>query len=266
MDTDLPDFSGEQSPAPETQVQEPAAPVAAAPQPDPANPPAPDAQPQPATEAAPAAPTQSDAEQAAAMHVPLATFLDMRDRANRHEQEARQLREWRAQQEAAARRQPPPSREEDPEGYEQHREQRFQAALYDQKLSFSERMAVQAHGKDAVAAAKTWYDSYAAQDPFFDRKVASSPDPYEVVITEWKRQQLLTRIAPEDLDAFQDWKAAQAGQAPAAPANPAAGAPPAPPARPAAPRPSIAAAPSAGASSEPRPTGGEETYQRMFGS
>lgn len=264
MDDDLPDFSGEQTPAPETATQapEPAAPVAVAPQSDPATPPA-AAQPQPATEA-PANPNPSDAEQAAAMHVPLATFLDMRDRANAAQTEARQLREWRAQQEAAARRQPPPSREEDPEGYEQHREQRFQSALYDQKLSFSERMAVRDHGKEAVDAAKAWYDSYAAQDPFFDRKVASSPDPYEVVIAEWKRQQLLTRIAPDDFEAFQAWKAAQAGQPPANP-NPAAGAPLAPPARPAAPRPSLASAPSAGSSSDPAAKGGDETYREMFG-
>lgn len=257
---DLPDFSGEQSPAPDApQVQEPAATPAPAPQEAPATPPPADpAQP------APVAADPSLAEQAAAQHVPLSTFLDMRDKATAAEKRAKELETWRQQQEAAARRQPPPSREEDPDGYEEHRDQRFQAALYEQKLSFSERLAVGAHGKDAVAAAKSWYDEYATQDPFFDRKVASSADPYEVVITEWKRQQLLTRIDPNDIDAFQAWKAAQAGQAPAAP-NPAAGAPSAPPARPQAPRASIAAAPSAGASADPRPMDGDETYRSMFG-
>ena len=259
MDKDLPDFLSDAPQAAPEAAQEPAAqaevaPSEAAQAPPEANPaPAPD----PAPEAAPADPQQHG-------FVPIAALLDERDKRQAADAEAQRLRQWRQQQEEMARRQPPPSLDEDPHGFHEHQAQQFQSALYDQKLAFSQRMAVVEHGKDAVEAAKAWYDSYAAQDPFFDRKVASSEDPYGVVIAEWKRQQLLSKVDPTDLDAFLAWKAQQAGQAPAVNPNAPAGAPMAPPGAPKPPRPSMAAAPSAGSHSAPAAKDGADQFKSMF--
>lgn len=252
MDNGLPDFAGADEPAvtetaqPQEAAQPAAEPALEAPQPAPA-------------EAAPAVEPEAPQPEQQPGFVPLAALLDERDRRQATEAEARRLREWRQQQEAEARRQPAPDRESDPEGYEAYRDQRFQAAMYDQKLTFSQRMAVLEHGADAVKAAKDWYDSEGSRDPYLDRKVAASEDPYGVVLAEWKRQKVLSSVDPNDLDAFLAWKAQNQPQS-------AAGAPAAPPARPAAPRPSIAAAPSAGASSDPSVKGGDDTYREMFGS
>lgn len=267
MDRDLPDFLSDAPQAapdapqtPETVAQAPA------PQPEaPATPPAADPAPPAPAAAEPATATPSDAQQAAAMNVPLATFLDMRDRANRSEQEARNLREWRQQQEAAARRQPPPSLEEDPQGFHQHQQQQFNAAIYEQRLTFSRSLNELKHGADTVNAAFEWGAARCDQDPFFNEKVRASADPIGFVVNEWRRDQVASTVDPSELEAFRAWKAAQAGQPPANPQNPAAAAH-APPAPPAAPRPSIAAAPSAGLVQQPAPRGGEETFARMFGS
>jgi hypothetical protein len=253
MDTDLPDFAGEQSPVPETPpVQEPAPAPAPAPQEAPASPPEPAAQPEPPQEPAPAQPPP----------VPLATYLETREKLTAAEKEAKELREWRAQQEALARRQPPPSRDEDPEGFEAYRDQQLSGMLHQQKVTFSRRMAEITHGKDAVAEAFEWGASLCDKDPHFNAKVAASDDPLELVVTEWKRDKLLSKASPEDFDAFLAWKAAQAAN----PGQPQpAGAAPQPAPRPAAPRPSIAAAPSAGASADPQGMDGEQVFTGMFG-
>lgn len=259
MDKDLPDFLSDAPQAAPEVAQEPAAqaegaPSEAAQAPPEANlAPAPD----PAPEAAPA-----DQQHG---FVPIAALLDERDKRQAADAEAKRLREWREQQEAMARRQPPPSLDDDPHGFHEHQAAQIQSALYDQKLAFSQRMAVVEHGKDAVEAAKDWYNTYAAQDPFFDRKVASSDDPYGVVIVEWKRQQLLSKVDPTDLDAFLAWKAQQAGQAPVVNPNAPAGAPiVAQPGAPKPPRPSMAAAPSAGSHAAPDAKDGAEQFKSMF--
>lgn len=260
---ELPDFLSDAPPAASEapQVQEPAAPATPAPeaqQEAPATPPAADpAQP------APAAPQAPQADPSAVQHVPLSTFLDMRDKATAAERKAKELEAWRQQQEAASRRQPAPDPEEDPAGYQQHQAAQFQTALYQQSLTFSRRLAEMQHGPDVTRTAFDWGAARCDQDPFFNEKVRASPDPVGFVVEEWKRDQLLSKLDPDKLAAFQAWEAAQAGQPPAltpqqaAPAAQAA-------ARPAAPRPSLAAAPSAGAHSEPEARDGEAQFGAMF--
>lgn len=268
MDNDLPDFlSDAPTPAP---ASEPAP----APAPEPA--PQPEPQPEPAAAApvrgpdgrfAPVepAPAAEPAPQPAAdpvHHVPLATFLDTRDRLSAAEKEAKELREWRQQQEAQARRVPIPNRDEDPEGYEAHQRQTIDDSMFAMRRDFSRNFAVVQHGQQAVDAAFQWGVNLCDRDPHFNAKVRSHPDPVGYVVSEWKRDQLLSRIAPEDLEAFQQWKAS-GGQAPA-PAAPAPTAAPTP--APLAPRPSLAAAPSAGAHAGAIPRDGAATFGAMFGS
>lgn len=234
------------TPAPAAQQEAPATPPAAAP-----------AQP------APAAPQAPAADPAVAQHVPLSTFLDMRDQKTAAERKAKELETWRNQQEAAARRQPVPDPEVDPAGYQQHQAAQFQSALYTQQLNISRRFAEMQHGPDVTKTAFDWGAARCDQDPFFNEKVRASADPVGFVVDEWKREQLLTKLDPTQIEAFQAWQAAQAGQAPAAVTQQAAPAAQAA-ARPVAPRPSLAAAPSAGAHSGPEARDGEAQFSAMF--
>lgn len=254
---DLPSFvtgEDETTSALESPAQEPAANPAPEPKQEPTPEPAPE--PQPASQEPEPAP-----QPAPELHAPLAALLDEREKRQTAERRARELEEWRAQQEAQARAQPIPDRYEDPEGYEAAQQHAIQAALFEQKREFSKRIAEIQFGAETVQAAHQWGFERCAQDPFFNQKVASSPDPYALVVAEWKREQLLTRVDPTKLEQFEAWLATQnASPTP----TPTAGATQ-PPARPAAPRASIAAAPSASSTSTPMPKDGEEAYRQMFG-
>lgn len=260
MDKDLPDFLSDAPQAAPEAAQEPA--MQAEGSPSEAIQAPPEVNPAPAPAPTPEA-TPADPQQPA--FVPIAALLDERDKRQAADARAQRLEQWRQQEEEKARRQPPPDRYADPEAYEAHRDQQIEAVLYNQNLRMSERLAVMEHGQEVVAAVKAWYDTASAQDPHFDQKVRGSPDPYAVVIAEWKRQQFLNKVDPGEYEAFLTWKAGQAaGQAPAAPAQPAAGAPHAPPAAPAPPRASIAGAPAAGRVAAPVPRDGADTFSAMF--
>lgn len=264
--SELPDFlSDEPSSAPEpTPVSEPAAPPAPQPTPEPvAEGPqrgpdgrfAPVEAPPPA-EPPPAAPVEP------AHHVPLTTFLDVRDKLSAAEKEARELREWRQQQEAERNRQPPPNRDEDPEAYEAHRQAMVADELFVQRRDFSREIATIKHGDQVVNAAFEWGASLCDRDPHFNAKVRSHPNPMEFVVSEWRRDQVASKVDPNDYDAFLAWKAS--GGASPAPAQPAPTAAPTP--APAAPRPSLASGPSAGAHAGAIPRDGQATFDAMFGS
>lgn len=292
-ENDLPDFLGgepmseaapaAEAPAAASQPAAEAAPAAEAPA-APPEPEAPVAEGQargpdgkfaavaPPAEAAPVAAAEPVAAPAPAdpPFAPIAALLDERDkrqaserRAEAAEKKATELQAWRDQQEAAARRQPVKSREEDPEGWEQRREAQFQEQLRNQGLMTSRALAEVKHGEDVVAEAYKWGFDRCDSDPFFNAKVAASADPVGTVVAEWKREQLLARIDPAQLDAFQKWQADQA-------AAPAPGSPPAPPhaaappAAPEAPRPSLAAGPSAGRADTARAPDGDEVFDGMF--
>lgn len=225
----------------------------------------------PPAEAAPAATADPVAATPPADQLaPIAALLDERDkrqaaerRAEAADLRATQLQQWRDQQEARARAQPLPTREEDPEGWEQRREAAFQGELRDMRLNNSRQIAEIKYGEDVVSQAHKWGFDRCETDPYFNAKVANSPDPINFVVGEWKREQLLSKIDPTELDAFQQWKAAQA--AAPAPGSPQPQAQPAaPPAAVAAPRPSLAAGPSAGRADVATPGDGEQVFDGMF--
>lgn len=218
------------------------APIAAQPAPDPAPQPAPQPEPQPV-----------------AHSVPLPTFLEMRDKLTHTEGELKRLTEWREQQEAQARRQPVPDPEQDPDGYRQYERQTIDEGMFVMRRDFSRQFAVQTHGQEAVDAAWKWGVERCDADPHFNAKVRSHPDPAGFVVSEWKRDQVASKVDPTEYDAFLAWKAAGGQQAALAPAPQ-----PAPTPAPAAPRPSLAAAPSAGASASVEAVTGEERFSRMF--
>ncbi|MGL4197687.1 MAG: hypothetical protein ACRCSX_07990 [Allorhizobium sp.] len=148
------------------------------------------------------------------------------------------------------RQQQTPDPEYDPSGYTDHQvqtiQQQLQAQLFQQSLTFSRRLAEQVHTPEAVAQAHEWGMARCDADPLFNQRVSTSPDPYEFVVSEWKRDQVLSRLQGNDLDQFLQWKAQQANplgapqpqhipQQPVAPPRSLASAPAAGTARPGAP-------------------------------
>lgn len=255
--SDLPDFlSDEPSAASE--------PTAAAPSPEPAPQPEPQPTPEPAAAASPdPAPQPADPP-----HVPVLALLDEREKRqaaerarDEAEKRARDLEQWRQQQEAAARRQPIPSRDEDPDAYEQHQRAVIDEQQFVMRRDFSREIATIKHGEQVVGTAFEWGVQRCDADPHFNAKVRSHPNPIEFVVSEWKRDQVASKVDPSKYEAFLAWEAQQAAN-PAPQAQPAA---PAAPAQPAAPRPSLAAAPSAGSSSGAVPRDGAATFDAMFG-
>lgn len=207
-------------------------------------------------------------------HVPLPTFLDMRDRLSATERENKELREWRQAQEARANRQPPPQAPDpqaDPEGFAQWQfnqavAQQVEASKYELRRDMSRQFATIRHGEETVNAAFDWGAKRCDEDPHFNAKVRESQDPFGFVVTEYQREQQLSQLGSDDWAAFQAWKQAQAAapQGQAAPVQPAASAAPAAIPKPAAPRPSLASAPSAASSGAAIPRDGEGAYDAMF--
>lgn len=138
-------------------------------------------------------------------HVPITALLDERDKRKGLEQELERLRA--AQQPAQAPA--VPDMFEDPDGFAAYQDQKVQAALYSQNLAFSERMAKKEYGTEVFEQAKAWAYARCDADPMFNAKVAASPDPYEFAISEWKREQIVSKVSPDDFAQFEAWKAAQ---------------------------------------------------------
>jgi hypothetical protein len=154
---------------------------------------------------------------------------------------------------------PIPDQYEDPEGYQAHREQQINERLLHHTLNTSERFARKEHGGELVDKARDWALQKFQSDPLYYQRVLADPDPYELVVQEFKRDQVFQKLQGSDLDAFLAWKAGQAAPQAAQPAAPAA-----PPQQPTPPR-SMASAPSAG-SAKPgeQPVGPGVAFDSVF--
>lgn len=204
------------SSAPEPAPEPVQTPLEAAPAPEPVSTPAPVAEPvQPG-------------------YVPITAMMDERDKRKALEAQLQQLRAQTPQPVA-------PDPYEDPEGYQAHREQIIEQRMFGQALAFSKRLQETIHGRDTVEQAHVWGLARCDADPLFNHRVRSSDDPYEFVVAEWKRDQVLSSLQGDDLDQFRAWKASQGAAQPQAPVAQVAIIPPqvAPPR-------SLASAPAAG--------------------
>ena len=183
--------------------------VVEAPEPEPS----PEPEPAPEPEAQPA-PVATPVAQPEPGHVPLAAMLEERDKRKALEEQIRALQS----------KQPVPDIPdvlEDPEGYAAALNQQFQQRDYQTRLHFSEQLASVKHGADTLAKAKEWGVAKCDQDPHFNSRVASAVDPYEIVVGEYLKDQITSKVTLSDFEAFQAWKAAQA-QVEAAAMQPAA--------------------------------------------
>lgn len=257
-------ISAEPAPVAEAPVVEPVAVEPVAEQPAAAEP-APVAEPAPAAAAAdpPRAPdgkfiSPKDAPLTPAAepgHVPISALLDEREKRQQSEREIERLNEQ------LRSNQPPP---EAPQ-IDEDTARLVETRVLSSKLDISEDMARQRHGDELVEAAQKWGRERMAKSPDFAREVLSERNPYERVVQEYQRDQIVQSLKPGDLDAFRAWQAAQANPPAIQPViEPAAPAlvPAAPPA-PAAPPRSIAQAPSAGGM-QTVPSGPGQAFDSLF--
>lgn len=210
---------------PAVAAPEPEAPVEAEPE-APAEPePAPEPEPTPAPEAPREEPRT----------VPLATFLDQRDRLKELE---RREAEWKAQQGQPMQRIDP---FDDPEGFAQQQQHLVQQAIITDRFERSHEDAVEKHGEEAVKAAVEWAQTRAQTNPAFAAEYMAKTRPIQWIVQQHKRDAIVSNIG----DNVDDWftrEAAKRGYAPQT--APVAAAPVAaavqPAAKPAAPPRSIA--------------------------
>ena len=101
---------------------------------------------------------------------------------------------------------PPPDMFEDPQGFTSHIQQQYQQGLYNQTLTFSEKLARIQHGDNLVDEAVNWGKSRCDADPYFNQQVAASGDPVGYVVKQYQREQVTNTVTPEDLAAFEEWK------------------------------------------------------------
>jgi hypothetical protein len=135
--------------------------------------------------------------------VPLATFLDMRDRMKVAEKAAADAqKQWEQHQQSQQASQTIPDPFNDPHGYADYRFAQVERARINDKIILSGQMAARTHGQDVVSEAAKWAEAQAAVDPQFDAHIASIADPVEWIIQQHK--------AVKQLEAYQTDPVAEA--------------------------------------------------------
>lgn len=161
--------------------------------------------------------------------------------------------------------QPPPEAQrpdeyEDPDGARAFDEAKVGRALQNITLNTSERFARKEYGTETVETAKKWALDRFQADPLYQQQILNDPDPYERVVTDWRREQVFAEVSdPKEFEQFKAWKEAQN----ALQTQP--GAQPTPSQTSEIPPPSLASAPSAGSIlTEPIQTE-EEIFNEVVG-
>lgn len=168
--------------------------------------------------------------------VPIAAMLDARDRAKAAEAEVQRLR-------AAQQPVETPDPFEDPEGFAAHQQNELNHRLQSITLNTSERFARKEHGNETVTTAQQWALQRFEADPLYRQQILNDPDPYERVVTDWRREQVFTEVQdPKEFEQFKAWKQAQNALQTQQPG----GQPPQPNPTSSIPSPSLASAPAAG--------------------
>ena len=160
---------------------------------------------EPATEASPA-PTPEPPVEKPDHSVPLAKYLDTRD-------ELKELKRWKAEQEARAEAPKVPDPIDDPQGHHAYLQREMGQALTAQKFEMSKVMAEQQHGADVVEAALTWAQDRASKDPTFVQEYMASAHPIDVVVRQHKRDSLVSQLPTDiaSLDELIERKIAERG-------------------------------------------------------
>lgn len=149
---------------------------------------------------------EPDAKQEEARHVPLPTFLDMRDRAKDLERQLEEAR--RTQQQAQPQAIPDPI--DDPDGFNAYYGNQLGQALAAQKFQMSDVMARQTHTDEVVEAAVDWAAARAAKDPTFAASYMSEAHPIDWIVRQHKRDAIVSQIG--DVPSLDDWFAQEAAK------------------------------------------------------
>lgn len=124
--------------------------------------------------------------------VPIQALLDERDRRQKYEREAAELREKLAAFETA-KNSPPPDLYVDPEARLQFENQRFQQEMVNMKLGQSRFLAEREYGKEVVDAAFAYFD----QHPQLSHQFLSEPSPFHAAVEFYKRQKVADEVGPD---------------------------------------------------------------------
>lgn len=148
-------------------------------------------------------------------HAPITALLDEREKRQAAERKAQEYQQRLAQYERQQQPQAVPDPYEDPEGFASYQQAQLDQRIYATNLQWSRRIAEVQHTPEVVGQAHEWGVTRCNEDPFFNQKVQTSPDPYGFVIAEWKREQLLNGVQPDEFEQFRAWKASQGAPQPA---------------------------------------------------
>lgn len=148
--------------------------------------------------------------------IPIAAMLDERDKRQALERQLKELQD----RDAARQAQQPPAEPLEPA-------QELERALYAQNLRVSRKFAERQYGADTIATLHDWATKRCDDDPVFNHQMMTSEDPYEAAYQAYNREQIVAKVSPERLAAFEAWEAAQAlAQAPVLQTPPSPLAPP----------------------------------------
>lgn len=143
--------------------------------------------------------------------VPLATFLDMRDKQKEADRRAadaeRQLAEARASQQ---QRPPVPDAFDDPQGFAAYQQQQVAEAVMGQKFEMSDLMARESHGVEVVESAISWAMTKAQANPAWAEEYKRERHPIDWIVRQHKRDSLMQQVG-EDPDEFVRRRAAEMG-------------------------------------------------------
>lgn len=166
---------------------------------------------EPETEPVVEAPAEEAPQEREDKSVPLATFLDMRDKQKDAERRAadyeRQLAEARASQQ---QRPQIPDPFDDPTGFAAYQNQSVQEAVMGQKFETSDLIARQSHGDETVEAATAWAMEKAKANPVFAAEYMKERHPIDWIVRQHKRDSLMQQVG-EDPDEFVRRRAVELG-------------------------------------------------------
>lgn len=135
--------------------------------------------------------------------IPVTALLDEREKRQKFEREAEELRRWKEEQERQRQQgEKRPDFWENPEQALGHLRQEFQQQLWNEKLNISEAQARRAMGDEIVDEATEAFKAEVAKNPALFQQLQSQRDPYGFVVDWHKRQEFLSEV--QDPDAWRE--------------------------------------------------------------
>ena len=155
-------------------------------------------------------------------NVPITALLDEREKRQRAEREAEELRKEKARLEAS--RTQAPDFYDDPEARLQAERQMAAQVAWNNKLDVSEMLAREKHGEETVEAAKAAFIGAVQNKPELYAELMRQQNPYAYVVSWHKRNSIMSQMG-DDPDAWIEQQVSARMQA----ARPVQPKPPAPP-------------------------------------